>query len=95
MEQEVAKSWLANQGKFSHQVNWDAIRLNREKMIELAGLLGGKRVAAVLKNYARDYKFWNHGMPDLILWSTSQSENEQPIIKFSEVKSENDRLSEV
>ena len=35
MEQEVAKSWLANQGKFSHQVNWDAIRLNREKMIEV------------------------------------------------------------
>ena len=42
----------------------------------------------ILKNYAIDYKNWNHGMPDLILWNKDR-------VLFSEVKSENDRLSDV
>lgn len=56
----------------------------------MSTILGGRRLAAILHNYAKDYKAWNHGMPDLVLWN-----KEQGVIKFSEVKSENDRLSEV
>ena len=44
----------------------------------------------MLENYSKDYKYWNHGMPDLILWDSSRD-----IVIFSEVKSENDKLSEV
>ena len=45
-------------------------------------------MSLILKNYAVDYKNWNHGMPDLILWNKDK-------VMFSEVKSENDRLSDV
>jgi hypothetical protein len=48
----------------------------------------------ILSNYCKDYKYWNHGMPDLILWSQT-NDSGQKIAKFSEVKSESDRLSEV
>jgi len=51
--------------------------------------LGGDKVSAILKNYTVSYKFWNHGMADLILWNVKTNK-----IKFSEVKSTNDRLSE-
>jgi hypothetical protein len=44
----------------------------------------------MMSNYCKDFKYWNHGMPDLILWDTKTQR-----VKFSEVKSENDRLSEV
>ena len=44
----------------------------------------------MLENYCKDYKYWNHGMPDLILWDAATGR-----LKFSEVKSETDRLSEV
>jgi hypothetical protein len=44
----------------------------------------------MMSNYCKDFKYWNHGMPDLILWDAKTQR-----VKFSEVKSENDRLSEV
>ena len=47
-------------------------------------------MSAILRNYTTDFRFWNHGMPDLILWDQNTNR-----VKFSEVKSENDRLSEV
>ena len=71
-------------------MRWDAVRLGKDRLVTLSKLLGGLRIAKILEKYARDYKFWNHGMPDLLLWSTDLN-----IIRFSEVKSENDKLSEV
>ena len=56
--------------KLNRFVNWHAIKLNKRKLSEISEILGGKRLAAILINYARDYKFWNHGMPDLILWDS-------------------------
>lgn len=44
----------------------------------------------MMGNYCRDYKNWNHGCPDLILWNPETGE-----YLFSEIKSENDRLSDV
>ena len=71
-------------------MRWDAVRLGKDRLVTLSKLLGGLRIAKILEKYARDYKFWNHGMPDLLLWSTDLN-----IIRFSEVKSENDKLSDV
>ena len=50
--------------------------------------MGAPAVSKILYNYCKDYKYWNHGMPDLIVWSDEKA-------KFSEVKSGSDRLSEV
>ncbi len=71
-------------------MNWNSIRLNKRRLKEIASILGGIKISAIIKNYTIDYKFWNHGMADLILWDQSTQR-----VKFSEVKSENDRLSEV
>lgn len=85
---EIEKSWDKNLNKFNNLVNWGSLRLHKKRLKELASLIGGERMEAIVRNYTVDYKFWNHGMPDLVLWNQKQ-------IKFSEVKSENDRLSEV
>ena len=86
----MENSWDENYNKFNNLVNWSSLRLHKRKLKEIAGIIKGERLAKILKNYTIDYKFWNHGMPDLILWDEDTDR-----IKFSEVKSENDRLSEV
>ena len=77
-------------GKHNVLVSWDSIRLNQKRLSDIASIIGGERLSKILGNYARDYKYWNHGMPDLILWC-----KETGRVKFSEVKSENDKLSDV
>lgn len=74
--------------KFNQFVNWNSVRLNKRRLKEIAEIIGGKRLSSLIKNYTIDYKFWNHGMPDLILWDSKTGR-----VKFSEVKSENDKLS--
>ena len=66
------------------------MEFTKERLGTVARLLGGKRLSAIMGNYCRDYKQWNHGMADLVLWNSSDGR-----IKWSEVKSENDRLSDV
>ena len=87
LKQEVEDQWRLNCNKFNGFVRWDSTRLTLNKIKQIASLLGGERLAAILSNYTQSYKFWNHGMPDLILWNKNG-------VKFSEVKSTNDRLSE-
>ena len=70
-------------------MNWSSLRLTCAKLQQLGYVLGGQKTAAILRNYTVSYKFWNHGMADLILWNVKTDK-----IKFSEVKSTNDRLSE-
>ena len=86
----ISESYDLNKGKFNGFVSWDSIRLSKKRLCEISSIIGGKRLALVMSNYCKDYKYWNHGMPDLILWDAKTQR-----VKFSEVKSENDRLSEV
>ena len=90
LESEVDTKFNLHKNKYNAFVNWDSIRLTPKRLGEIASIIGGKGLSKILKNYCIDYKFWNHGMPDLILWNNSLG-----TAKFSEVKSENDRLSEV
>jgi Fanconi-associated nuclease 1 len=90
LQNEIAESWQKNVNKFNTLVNWNSMRLNVHRLKEIAGILGGKRLSLLVKNYTVDYKFWHHGMPDLILWDSKTGR-----VKFSEVKSENDKLSNV
>ena len=87
---ELDTLFETHKNKFNQFISWDSLRLNKRKLTEIAQILGGIRLSKILGNYCRDYKHWNHGMPDLILWDSSTSR-----VKFSEVKSETDRLSEV
>ena len=51
--------------------------------------MGGKLIAMFFKKLAIDFKAWSFGMPDLVLWR-----EDKKAIKFVEVKSETDNLSE-
>ena len=66
---ELDKVWKNNCNKFNDFVNWSSTRLTINKLKLISSLLGGEKLAAILKNYTVSYKFWNHGMPDLILWN--------------------------
>lgn len=51
--------------------------------------MGGKLLAMFFRKLAMDFKNWSYGMPDLVLWREDKA-----AIKFVEVKSETDNLSE-
>lgn len=90
LESEINSRYEQHKNKHNVLVAWDSVKLTGKRLAEIGSILGGNKLSKIMLNYAIDYKFWNHGMPDLILWS-----KEQEIVKFSEVKSENDRLSDV
>jgi fanconi-associated nuclease 1 len=56
---------------------------------EIVNLFDSRALAVICKVLAQDYGSRGGGMPDLFLWHPEQMQ-----IKFSEVKSENDRLSD-
>ena len=87
---EIISKYTLHKHKYNAFVKWDSVKLTQKRLAEIATTLGASAVSALLSNYCKDYKYWNHGMPDLILWSP-----EKNMAKFSEVKSESDRLSEV
>lgn len=70
-------------------VNWDAQKLTRQRMASIAYCMGGKLIVMFLKKLSMDFKNWCSGMPDLVLWR-----EDKKLVKFAEVKSENDHLSE-
>lgn len=51
--------------------------------------MGGSLLAMFFQKFAEDFKNWSYGMPDLVLWR-----EDKKMIKFVEVKSETDNLSE-
>ena len=61
----------------------------REDLVEIVDCFAGAALAAVCKVMAQDYGQRGGGVPDLFLWRTDQG-----LVKFVEVKSENDRLSD-
>jgi len=70
-------------------VNWDNQRLIPLRVSSIAYCMGGKLIAMFFKKLASDFKNWSFGMPDLVLWR-----EDKKAIKFVEVKSETDNLSE-
>ncbi len=70
-------------------VNWDNIKLTKQRMGSIAYCMGGLLISMFFSKLALDFKNWCYGMPDLVLWREDKAE-----IKFVEVKSETDVLSE-
>ena len=51
IDEEIEQSWTKNVNKFNNFINWNALRLNKRRIKEIALILGGQRLAAILRNY--------------------------------------------
>lgn len=67
-------------------INWN---FTLEDLIQICQCLGPTAVLQICDILATDYRQYSSGLPDLIIWNY-----EQRIAKFSEVKSQNDSLSD-
>ncbi len=63
-------------------------------LLEIAQCFDGEALATVCKVMAQEYGQRGGGVPDLFLWKMADEENKKGEVKFAEVKSENDRLSD-
>ncbi|KIL90777.1 hypothetical protein FAVG1_05472 [Fusarium avenaceum] len=80
-------------------LNWD---FEVDDLVELVECFEGSALAAICKVMAQEYRQRGGGIPDLILWRTKETPEDQPTepgkakgeVMFSEVKSANDRLSD-
>jgi Fanconi-associated nuclease 1 len=67
-------------------LNWD---FELDDLLEIVSCFDGQALATVCKVMAQEYRVRGGGMPDLFLWDPVKKQ-----VTFSEVKSENDRLSD-
>ncbi|TVY48978.1 Fanconi-associated nuclease-like protein [Lachnellula occidentalis] len=67
-------------------LNWD---FELDDLLEIVGCFDGAALATVCKVMAQEYRVRGGGIPDLFLWNPKDK-----TVVFSEVKSENDRLSD-
>lgn len=65
-------------------LDWD---FGLADLLEVSGCFAGEALAAICRVLAQEYRVRGGGMPDLLLWRAGE-------VKFVEVKSANDRLSE-
>ncbi|KAH6878963.1 hypothetical protein BKA58DRAFT_307416 [Alternaria rosae] len=63
-------------------------------LLEIARCFDGEALATVCKVMAQEYGQRGGGVPDLFLWRVPEEEGKKGEVKFAEVKSENDRLSD-
>ncbi|KAF2847891.1 hypothetical protein T440DRAFT_184625 [Plenodomus tracheiphilus IPT5] len=63
-------------------------------LTEIARCFDGEALAIVCKVMAQEYGQRGGGVPDLFLWRVPEEEGKKCEVKFAEVKSENDRLSD-
>lgn len=63
-------------------------------LIEIAQCFDGEALATICKVMAQEYGQRGGGVPDLFLWKVGEEEGKKGEVKFAEVKSENDRLSD-
>jgi len=63
-------------------------------LIEITHCFDGEALATICKVMAQEYGQRGGGVPDLLLWKAAEGERKKGEVKFAEVKSENDRLSD-
>jgi fanconi-associated nuclease 1 len=66
---------------------------SKEDLLEIVDCFDGEALAVICKVMAQEYAKRGGGVPDLFLWRKGK-EGEEGEVCFSEVKSENDRLSD-
>jgi Fanconi-associated nuclease 1 len=67
-------------------LSWD---FELDDLLQIVSCFDSTALATICKVMAQEYRQRGGGMPDLFLWNPERKQ-----VKFSEVKSENDRLSD-
>ncbi|XP_076847643.1 fanconi-associated nuclease 1 [Brachyhypopomus gauderio] len=84
----LADTWHSQQGRVCALVNWERFSSLQEAQ-SLVACLGGHFLSGVFLRMAKDYRHSRGGLPDLVVWNTSNNN-----YKLVEVKGPNDRLSQ-
>ncbi|XP_028264335.1 fanconi-associated nuclease 1 [Parambassis ranga] len=80
--------WSSQEGKVCSLVNWERFS-SLQQAQSLVACLGGTFLSGVIARMTKDYRHCRGGLPDLVVWNTSNNS-----YKLVEVKGPNDRLSQ-
>ncbi|XP_064170018.1 fanconi-associated nuclease 1 [Anguilla rostrata] len=84
----LADAWSSQEGRLCTLVSWERFS-SLQQAQSLASCLGGAFLAGIVRRMAEDYRHCRGGLPDLVVWNTSNK-----AYKLVEVKGPNDRLSQ-
>ncbi|XP_026783354.3 fanconi-associated nuclease 1 [Pangasianodon hypophthalmus] len=84
----LAEVWNSQEGRVCALVNWERFSCLQQAQ-SLVACLGGQFLSGVVLRMAKDYRHSKGGLPDLVVWNTSNYS-----YKLVEVKGPNDRLSQ-
>ncbi|XP_051953481.1 fanconi-associated nuclease 1-like [Xyrauchen texanus] len=88
LQELLAGVWNAQEGRVCALINWDRFS-SLQQAQSLVACLGGLFLSGVVLRMAKDYRHCRGGLPDLVVWSSSNMK-----YKLVEVKGPNDRLSQ-
>ncbi|KAF1386843.1 hypothetical protein PFLUV_G00099070 [Perca fluviatilis] len=80
--------WTSQEGKVCSLVNWELFSSLHQAQ-SLVSCLGGAFLGGVIRRMSKDYRHCRGGLPDLVVWNTSNNS-----YKLVEVKGPTDRLSQ-
>ncbi|XP_071352403.1 fanconi-associated nuclease 1 [Trachinotus anak] len=80
--------WSSQEAKVCSLVNWERFS-SLQQAQSLVSCLGGAFLGGVIARMSKDYRHCRGGLPDLVVWNTSNN-----TYKLVEVKGPNDRLSQ-
>ncbi|TMS05448.1 Fanconi-associated nuclease 1 [Larimichthys crocea] len=80
--------WTCQEGKVCSLVSWERFS-SLQQAQSLVSCLGGAFLGGVIARMSKDYRHCHAGLPDLVVWNTSNNS-----YKLVEVKGPNDRLSQ-
>ncbi|XP_075998743.1 fanconi-associated nuclease 1 [Genypterus blacodes] len=80
--------WTSQEGKVCSLLDWERFS-SLQQAQSLLSCLGGAFLGGVITRMAKDYRHCRAGLPDLVVWNTSDNS-----YKLVEVKGPSDRLSQ-
>ncbi|XP_044048491.1 fanconi-associated nuclease 1 [Siniperca chuatsi] len=80
--------WTSHEGKVCSLVNWERFS-SLQQAQSLISCMGGAFLGGVIARMSKDYRHCRGGLPDLVVWNTSNNS-----YKLVEVKGPSDRLSQ-
>ncbi|KAJ8407715.1 hypothetical protein AAFF_G00267590 [Aldrovandia affinis] len=84
----LAQSWSSQEGRKCALVAWECFS-SLQQAQSLVACLGGAFLGGIVRRMAQDYRHCRAGLPDLVVWNTSNH-----TYKLVEVKGPSDRLSQ-
>ncbi|CAH8540351.1 unnamed protein product [Schistosoma guineensis] len=87
LEFRIHTYWEMHNGERCLWANWDLLK-NSQELIDIFWCLGPCVVHDICRKLATDYRSWRSGLPDLLLWSPTETR-----AKIVEVKGPGDHLS--